>query len=183
MSRAALSLTARLFAAAVAAFAPAALAEATGSGVLDRHLSVSVVIDGSLPGFTSDQLSEFVRRQMVATHATNWRFAPADAGATAANRVVWRFKLLPYDGGAVRYIGPAVSRAESLLGVRRAVGIDAKVYLDGQYQSSTFDQASIKGGPKDSDLGEVIQRVMRSAAVNAITMDLPSEGRPRTLKT
>ena len=135
---------------------------------LNTPMTVSVVVDGSLPGFSQNQLDAYVVQQMNAAHVAAWRFEASATGAPAANRIVWHFKLLPYAGGSVRYIGPAVNRMKDMFGVRRSVGVDAKIYLDGQYQTSTFDQATIRGGGEDQDLSKVIQRVLRSIVANAL---------------
>jgi hypothetical protein len=146
-------------------------AQALDNALRNKNLTVSVEIDGSLPGFTSDQLSAYVSQQMAASQITSWHFEPGPTAAATtdqpANRIVWHFKQLPFAGGGVRYIGPAVSKAREVFGVGRAVGIDAKIYLNGQYQATTFDQATVKGGPNDPALAAAIQKVMKSIVANA----------------
>jgi hypothetical protein len=146
-------------------------AQALDPAVRNKNLTVSVEIDGSLPGFTNDQLSSYVSQQMAASHITSWHFerGPTAAATTdqPANRIVWHFKQLPFAGGGVRYIGPALSKARDVFGVGRAVGIDAKIYLNGQYQATTFDQVTVKGGPNDPGLAAAIQKVMKSIVANA----------------
>lgn len=142
-------------------------------------VTVSVMVEGAVPGFSQDQLDLYVVREMTAANAGPWQFTPDPKGAPAPNRIVWHFRLLPYAGGTVRYIGPMVNKVEGMFGVRRAVGIDAKVYLGNQYQTSTFDQVSIRGGGEDDDLGHVIQRVLRSIVANAqATLRLPGGALP-----
>ena len=133
---------------------------------LTAPIDVAVVVEGALPGFKDDELARFVSREMEAAHVAAWHFEPAGA-APSPNRVVWQFKLLPYAGGTVRYIGPAVSRFKDMFGMRRSIGVDAKLYLNGQFQSTTFDQATIKGGPRDPDLDRVIDKITRSIVANA----------------
>jgi hypothetical protein len=156
---------------ALGGLATRADAQALDSAVRNKNLTVSVEIDGSLPGFTTDQLSAYVSQQMEASHVTAWHFEPGPAPAMTAgqpaNRIVWHFKQLPFAGGGVRYIGPALSKARDVFGVGRAVGIDAKIYLNGQYQATTFDQATVKGGPGDPSLAAAIQKVIKSIVANA----------------
>jgi hypothetical protein len=156
---------------ALGGLATRADAQALDNNVRDKNLTVSVEIDGSLPGFTNDQLSAYVSQQMAASHITSWHFEPGPSGSAAsaqpANRIVWHFKLLPFAGGGVRYIGPALSKARDMFGVGRAVGIDAKIYLNGQYQATTFDQATVKGGANDPALATTIQKMMKSIVANA----------------
>lgn len=162
---------------ALGGLATRADAQALDSAVRNKNLTVSVEIDGSLPGFTADQLSAYVSQQLAATHITSWHFEPGPAAAAAAdqpaNRIVWHFKQLPFAGGGVRYIGPALSKAREVFGVGRAVGIDAKIYLNGQYQATTFDQATVKGGPNDPGLAAAIQKVMKSIVANAAAEGTP----------
>jgi hypothetical protein len=129
----------------------------------------AVEVQGSLPGFSTEALTSYVARQMDSAHLSGWQFEPVTTSA-GGNRVVWRFKLLPYAGGSVRYIGPAIAGVEHLFGVRRAIGVDAKLYLHGQYDTATFDQATIKGGPNDPDLAAVILRITRALVADSDAM-------------
>jgi len=154
-----------------------AAGQALDSKLRNTPIAVSVEVEGSLPGFTADQLSAYVSQQMTDAHLTAWRFAPAtqpQSGDEPPNRVVWHFKILPFAGGTVRYIGPALSKARDLFGVGRPVGIDAKIYLNGQYQSTSFDQATIKGGANDPGLSSAIKKVMNSIVANAFAAEPPS---------
>jgi hypothetical protein len=153
-------------------------AQAIDSKLRNQPITVSVEVEGSLPGFTTDQLSAYVSQQMADAHLTAWRFAPATAATEAnqpANRVVWHFKVLPFAGGSVRYIGPALSKARDLLGVGRPIGVDAKIYLDGKYQSTSFDQVTVKGGANDPGLSSVIKKVMNAIVANAFAAE-PVDG-------
>ncbi len=53
-------------------------------------------------------------------------------------------------------------------GVGRVIGIDAKIYLDGKYQASTFDQITLKGGAGDPALPREIQKVTRTVVADAL---------------
>jgi hypothetical protein len=148
-------------------------AQSLSSATLAKNLTVAVEIDGSVPGFTADQLESYVAQQMAATHVTAWHFEPGPAPggpitSQPANRIVWHFNPLPYAGGGIRYIGPAVSRARQLFGVGRAVGVDAKIFLNGKFEATTFDQVTVKDGAKDAGLSAVIQKVMKSVVANAM---------------
>lgn len=153
-------------------------AQVIDSNLRNQPLTVSVEVEGSIPGFTAEQLSAYVSQQMTDAHLTAWRFAPATAATEAnqpANRVVWQFKVLPFAGGSVRYIGPALSKARDLFGVGRPIGVDAKIYLDGKYQSTSFDQVTVKGGANDPALSSVIKKVMNSIVANAFAAE-PASG-------
>ncbi len=151
------------------------------SAAPDKSVTVVVEVEGSLPGFRSDQLSAYVTEQMEAADITDWHFRPAPTDKPAAaeppNRVVWHFRMLPFGGGAVRYIGPAISKVKNMFGVGRPVGVDAKIYLDGKYQATTFDQITIKGGSDDIGLSNLIQKLTRSIVTNAMATE--PEGTPK----
>jgi hypothetical protein len=148
-----------------------AAAPAAGDEIRSKELTVSVEIDGSLPGFTQDQLFTYITEQMETADVTAWKFVPAPTTGAAGqpvNRIIWHFKPLPFAGGTIRYIGPALSKAREEFGVGRVISIDAKIYLDGKYQASTFDQITLKGGAKDPALPGEIQKVTRTVVADAL---------------
>jgi hypothetical protein len=167
---------------ALAATAAGAQAQSLDGALRNQGLSVLVEIDGSVPGFSRDELSAYLCRQLEASHLTGWHFIPTSlapiGGDQPSNRIVWHFKPLPYGGGATRYIGPALSRAGELFGVGRAVGIDAKIFLNDQFEATTFDQVTVKGGPNDPGLAAAIQKIMKSVVTNAFLTASPDGGKP-----
>ena len=167
---------------AFAAASVGAAAQSLDSGLRNQGLPVLVEIDGSVPGFTKDELSAYLCQQMAASHLTGWHFLPTSLAPTGgdqpSNRIVWHFKQLPYAGGGMRYIGPAMSRAKELFGVGRAVSIDAKIFLNDEYEATTFDQATIKGGPDDPGLAAAVQKVMKSVVTNAFLTASPDGASP-----
>jgi len=162
-------------------------AQSLDSALRNKDLAVIVEIDGSLPGFSKDELTAYVCQQMAAAHVTSWHFVPTSMSATGgdqpSNRIVWQFKQLPFAGGGVRYIGPALSKAKALFGVGRPVSIDAKIFLNDEFEATTFDQATIKGGAEDSGLATVIQKVMKSIVDNAFAYASPNGLMPARLST
>ena len=167
---------------AFAATTIGARAQSLDSGLRNQGLPVMVEIDGSVPGFTKDELAAYLCQQMTASHLTGWHFLPTSLAPTGgdqpSNRIVWHFKQLPYAGGGTRYIGPAVSRAKELFGVGRAVSIDAKIFLNDQFEATTFDQVTVKGGPDDPGLAAAIQKIMKSVVVNAFLTASPADTKP-----
>jgi hypothetical protein len=170
----------------VAAIAMAATvvasAQSLDSGLRNQGLPVVVEIDGSVPGFSKDELESYLCQQLTASHLTGWHFYPTSMAPTGgdqpSNRIVWHFKPLPYGGGATRYIGPALSKAQELFGVGRAVGIDAKIFLNDQFEATTFDQVTVKGGKDDPGLAAAIQKIMKSVVANAFLTDAPGHAEP-----
>jgi hypothetical protein len=157
-------------------------AQSLDSGLRNEGLSVLVEIDGSVPGFTKDQLSAYLCRQMEASHLTGWHFVPTSLAPTGgdqpSNRIVWHFKPLPYGGGGTRYIGPALSKARELFGVGRAISIDAKIFLNDEFEATTFDQVTVKGGQDDPGLTAAVQKIMKSVVTNAFLTASPEGGKP-----
>jgi hypothetical protein len=96
-------------------------------------------------------------------------------GAPAPDRVEWRFTLQPYAGGEVRSLVPA-DMDDDTFGVHRPITIEARLYLNGEYQRFVKGKAMIQGGPDDPDL---------AAAVACLTQSLlsPSRGSKRPLPT
>lgn len=137
----------RLVLALVAAFVPltpaaAALVEVEGSG--------------AVPGFHSSELRRYLTLHMAEAQPANWRFEPAAADdAPAPDRVEWRFKLNPYAGGEVRsFVRPHMD--QKIFGVHRPITIEARLYLNGEYQTLVEGQAIIEGGPDDPDFAAAV---------------------------
>jgi hypothetical protein len=110
---------------------------------------------GAVPGFhSSEQLRDYLTLHMAETQPVNWRFEPAATGdAPAPDRVKWRFKLGPYAGGEVRTFVPPYAET---FGVHRPITIEARLYLNGVYQTVVKESAIIQGGPDDPDLATAV---------------------------
>jgi hypothetical protein len=128
--------------------------------------SLKVETSGAVPGFhSSGQLRRYLAFHMAEAQPGDWRFEPVAAGnAPAPDRIKWRFKLNPYAGGEVRaFVPPPMD--DKTFGVHRPITIEARLYLNGGYQTLVKEKAIIQGGPDDPDL---------AAAVASLTQDLLS---------
>jgi hypothetical protein len=134
----------------------------SGSAAAAAQATLQVTTLHGLLGVHHSALSRFLAAHMADAGLADWRFEPATDGGSAANRVEWSFKLNPYAGGGARSFGPP-SMNEWRAGVHRPVTIEARLYLNGEYQTLVEAQALIQGGPVDPDL---------AAAVAAVTKDL-----------
>jgi hypothetical protein len=105
-----------------------ALAPAASSSTLEVEAS------NPLPGFKRADLSRYLALHMTQARLPDWRFEPAAGNGLAADRVAWRFKLNPYAGGEVRIFAPSVIR-EARSGAHRSITIEARLYLNGEYQT------------------------------------------------
>jgi hypothetical protein len=84
--------------------------------------------------------------------------AAASTASLAANRVEWRLRLNPYAGGAVRQIIPipAISR---VFGAHRLITAELRLYLNSDYQTMSFGEATIEGGADDKDLAAFVTKL------------------------
>jgi hypothetical protein len=132
------------------AFVPAAVAS-----------TLEVKASNVLPGFYRSELARYLAAQMAEARLSDWRFAPAAGDGMAADRVEWSFKLNPYAGGEVRRVGGSLSR-EGRLTAHRPVTIEARLYLNGEYQTLVEQQAIVEGGPDDPDLAAAVASVTQN---------------------
>jgi hypothetical protein len=115
---------------------------------------------------------------MTEAGIANWRFQPAGRETSARDRVEWTFRLNPYAGGEVRNFSRALA-SEWGFAVRRPVTIEARLYLNGEYQTLVERQAVIRGGPDDPDLASAVASVTEnllgpSGAYQTITRQFPA---------
>jgi hypothetical protein len=114
---------------------------------------------GELPGFRIENAAPWLAAQMEKSGGT-WRFAPRGGDTAAPDRVEWTFEILPYAGGQVRQFFPML-RAGKMLGAKRLITAQAKLYISGQYQTVTVSQEAVAGGDADPVLAIFITRVTR----------------------
>jgi hypothetical protein len=124
--------------------------------------TLMVEASNGLPGFHRADLSRYLALHMAEAGLADWRFEPAAETGPAPDRVEWSFKLNPYAGGEVRRFVRSLIDERSFH-VHRPITIEARLYLDGQYQTLVEKQAIIRGGASDPDL---------AAAVASVTQDL-----------
>ena len=125
-------------------------------------LTLQVETSDTLPGFHLGDLPRYLALHMAEARLVDWRFEPAAEKGSAPDRIEWKFKLNPYAGGEVRnFTRPHM--AERIFTAHRPITIEARLYLNGQYQTLVETQAIIQGGPDDPDL---------AAAVASVTQDL-----------
>jgi len=111
--------------ATIAVFAPSYAAE---------PITLKVEAIRGLPGLPHSALSRFLAAHMAEVGLADWRFAPAAGDASAPDRVEWTIRLNPYAGGEVRNFVHTLFH-EQRLGVHRPVTIEARLHLNGQYQT------------------------------------------------
>jgi len=125
------------------------------------QVTLQVVAAHGLPGLHHSALARFIAARMAGAGLADWRFEPVAGDAIAADRVEWTFKLNPYAGGEVRNFAHA-STDEWRFGVHRPTTIEARLYLNGEYQTLVERQAIIQGGPDDPVLAAAVASATQS---------------------
>jgi hypothetical protein len=124
-------------------------------------VTLEVAASDAPPGFHHADLPRYLSLRMAEAQLPDWRFAPAAKDGVAADRVEWSFRPNPYAGGHVRsFVGPR--RSETTVGVRRKITIEARLYLNGEYQTLVEQQTVIQGGPDDPDLAAAVASVTQN---------------------
>lgn len=142
-------------AALVAQLALASALSAFVPAIAGAPLTLQVEATDTLPGFHSGALPRYLALHMAEARLADWRFEPATGMGVAADRVEWSFKLKPYAGGEVRtFARPHM--AERTFAAYRSVTIEAKLYVNGEYQTLVEKQAVIEGGPNDPNLAAAV---------------------------
>ena len=158
-------LTELALAAALAPFATVIAAAAT---------TLQVEASGGLPGFHHGELQRYLALHMAETGLSEWRFEPAADSGSAHDRVEWIFRLNPYAGGEVRNFAHTLV-GDRRFGVHRPVTIEARLYLNGEYQTLVEKQAII--GPNDPEFAAAVASATQnllgpSGAYRAIDLGL-----------
>jgi hypothetical protein len=139
--------------------------------------TLAVQAFGELPGFRIEDAAPWLAAQMEKTGA--WHFAPRREDAAAPDRVEWTFEILPYAGGQVRKFFP-MAGAGNMVGAKRLIAAQAKLYIKGEYQTVTAGQEVVAGGNSDPVLAafiaHVTQNLMKGYA--AIDMTQPAHRAP-----
>ncbi len=146
------------------------------SAIAAAATTLQVQASTGLPGFHRGDLQRYLALHMAEARLGEWRFEPAADNDSAANRVEWTFKLNPYAGGEVRnFVRTQIY--EQRLGVRRPITIEARLYLNGEYQTLVERQAVIQGGPNDPEFAAAVASATQnllgpSGAYHAINLGL-----------
>lgn len=148
-------------AALVTGLAVVVLVRPTGSVKAEAPITLKVETFHGLPGLHHSTLCRFLAAHMADARLADWRFEPAEGDSSAPNRVEWTFRLNPYAGGEVRqFVREPV--AEQGFGVHRPVTLEARLYLNGEYQTLVEQQAMVQGGPNDRELAAAVATATQS---------------------
>jgi hypothetical protein len=124
-------------------------------------LTLQVEASDTLPGFHLGDLPRYLALHMAEARLADWRFEPTTGRGSAPDRIEWSFKLNAYAGGQVRnFIRPHM--AERTFAAHRPITIEARLFLNGEYQTLVEKQAVVQGGPDDPDLAAAVASVTQN---------------------
>jgi hypothetical protein len=150
---------------AAAAMALALGGAATAAGPLqiaDTGRPVAVATTGSVPDLAQQELPGYVAAALNANHLGPWRFEASHPGAASAGyRVVWSFKENAYAAGSVRTYGFSRAQMQRLVGSRNSLTIEARLFLDGEYQTLVLGHATLSEGARSPELTQAIVKIGR----------------------
>jgi hypothetical protein len=132
--------------------------------------TLAVQAFGELPGFRIEESTPWLTAQMEKTGGA-WYFAPGREDAAAPDRVEWTFEILPYAGGQVRKFFP-MSGGGDMVGAKRLIAAQAKLYIRGEYQTVTTDQEAVAGGDGDAVLAAFITHVTQNLMNGYAAIDM-----------
>ncbi len=141
---------------------------------------LDVVVIGELPGFRAEDAPHYLADQMNLAGVPDFTFTSSQ-DANGWDRVEWHIEPDAFAGGGIRQFIPIPSQ-QRLFGNRHMVSVEVRLYLGGDYQTLTFNQAIIQGGPKDLGLAAAIDNITqnllgKSGAYRAIDM-APAASKP-----
>jgi hypothetical protein len=128
---------------------------AIASAPAAAQVTLQVAASHGLPGLNHSALLRFLAAHMADAGLADWRFEPAEGDTAAPDRVEWTFRLNPYAGGEVRNF-VQTQFYEQRRGVHRPITIEARLFLNGEYQTLVERQAMMQGGPNDPELAAAV---------------------------
>jgi hypothetical protein len=147
--------------------------------------TIAVVASGELPGFRTQDAAPWLAARMAAAGLDHWRFVPGDPLHLAPNRIEWDFGVLPYAGGEVRRFFPMAESQGSMdvhiQGRHHLISVEAKLFLNGEYQTVALAQATVRGGTDDPDISDFIVSTVRMLDNAWHAIDLTPPEHRRTL--
>ncbi len=145
--------------AAMFVFASTAIAQTDpGRGTVASASFLTVVSSGKLPGFAGTDVPAYLSAIMTDAALDHWSFEPASSDfAPPANRVEWSFRIEGEDAAAPTSVAVAATKRRYV--ARQLLLVEARLYLNGEFQTVTTTQADIYGGPDDKELAAVVRRM------------------------
>jgi len=139
------------------------MADEAGAVTSIATQDIVVEVSGNVPGFTQEQLTNYLTRKMQVDIPTFWHFVEGKPGnERAANRVVWSFKTLKevWKGGTHSGF-PSPDYSVTYL---RA---EVKLYLSGVYQMTLDAHPSVGGGAEDEALSEMVHYISHALFIES----------------
>jgi hypothetical protein len=111
-------------------------------------ITLKIEASDGLPGFNHTDLLSYLALHMRDARLADWHFEPMTERSSAPNRVEWSFKANP--------------SAEPSSGVHHRITIEARLYMNGEYETLVEQQATIQGGPNDPELAAAVAGIIVS---------------------
>jgi hypothetical protein len=124
-------------------------------------ITLSVEARDDLPGFRKADVADYLADRMREAGLRGWAFIAAPAPSIPPrDRIEWHFEPDPFAGSFVRQFFP-MPGVQKIFGPRHRITAEAMLYLDDEYQTLVFGQATIAGGAQDKDLADFVARMTK----------------------
>lgn len=124
-----------------------------------KPLALTIDTVGTVPGFDAKELAAYLSARMATAGLPAWRFQPGNGDAAAPNRIEWRFRYNPYAEHSEHMAGMTTAMVDRLFGLRHVLSIEARLYVNGEYQTLTFTQTKVKTNGKDAALDGAVAEI------------------------
>lgn len=134
---------------------------AAGAVTPNSAHDIVLEVSGDIPGFTQEQLTNYLARRMQEETPTPWHFIEGKSGNEhAPNRVVWSFKTLRevWKGGTHSGF-PSPTNSVTYL---RA---EVKLFMKGTYQMTVDMHPTVSGGADDKILPVMVRHATQALFV------------------
>ncbi len=144
---------------------------------------LSIEARDALPGFRKADEADYLASQMRTSGLKDWSFIAASTPSIPPrDRIEWHFELEPYAGSGVRQFFP-MPGVQKIFGARYRITAEAMLYLDDEYQTLVFGQATIAGGAQDEGLADFVSHMTKDllgekGAYRSIDMRPAAAGKP-----
>jgi len=124
--------------------------------------TVAVRATGSVPDLSAADLPGYVAAALNAGHPDRWYFEAAKPESMVPGyRIDWNFKENAYAAGTVRTYGFSRAQMERLIGSRKSLTIEARLFLHGEYQTLVLDHVTLDQGARSTELAVAITKIAR----------------------
>lgn len=144
------------------------LAVVPATSAISESETLYVDVRGSLQGATSGELPVIFAGEMAQANQRKWRFEPvSSSGGTSPNRIEWTLKPSADAAGAVKTYGFSRAMMTRLVGSRRVVSVEGRLYLNNAYETMVAGQIRDTGDPHDNEIAQEISELTKELVASA----------------